>query len=63
MKALEPQKMGVDMQAPETPVAKKKRKSKKKAEEEKVEEEQVENPTIDKVEGEFEEPATGFEEE
>lgn len=58
MKALEPQKIGVDMQAPETPVAKKKRKSKKKAEEE----EQVENPTIDKVEGGWDEPANGFEE-
>ena len=36
IKALEPQKIGLDMQAPETPVAKKKRKSKKKAEEDKV---------------------------
>ena len=36
IKALEPQKIGLDMQAPETPVAKKKRKSKKKAEDEKV---------------------------
>lgn len=36
MKALEPQVIGVDMKAPETPVAKKKRKSKKKAEEDKV---------------------------
>ena len=56
MKALEPQVIGVDMKAPETPVAKKKRKSKKKAEEEKVE-----NPSIDEIQGEFE-PANGFEE-
>jgi hypothetical protein len=57
MKALEPQVIGVDMKAPETPVAKKKRKSKKKAEEEKVE-----NPSIDEIEGGWDEPANGFEE-
>ena len=57
MKVLEPQVIGVDMKAPETPVAKKKRKSKKKAEEEKVE-----DTTIDKVEGSWDEPANGFEE-
>ena len=57
IKALEPQKIGLDMQAPETPVAKKKRKSKKKAEEEKIE-----NPSIDEIQGGFDEPASGFEE-
>ena len=42
MKAYEPQVIGVDMKAPETPAAKKKaRKSKKKAEEDKVVEEPI----------------------
>ena len=44
MKAYEPQVIGVDMKAPETPVAKKKRKSKKKVEEQQPE---AENPSVD----------------
>lgn len=58
MKAFEPQVLGVDMQAPETPVAKKKRKSKKKAEE------VVEQPKEEvQPEGEMQQPEAGEDEQ
>ena len=47
MKAFEPQVLGVDMQAPETPVVKKKRKSKKKAEEVVEEQPKQDAPTVE----------------
>ena len=59
MKAYEPQVIGVDMKAPETPAAKKKaKKSKKKAEE------VVEQPKEEaQPEGEMQQPETGEDEQ